>query len=205
MRKSIEVCAQFCDEQDLSDWRQSQYNIRKLKKLYRRAQRIKHSTSRDEAKREARREEIKEAHRAYLERAEAHLRRARDTRMTLVIGCGVLPVLLADLDAYIAHAERQIDQIRRRVIFGQTIPHAEKVFSIFEPHTEWISKGKAGLPRSATSERNRIRKLHPSAMSATSPDAGLSVARGSGRQWRCTPPFRPELSDAFTCAPPNSP
>ena len=26
------------------------------------------------------------------------------------------------------------------------IPHDEKVFSIFEPHTEWISKGKAGVP-----------------------------------------------------------
>ena len=44
------------------------------------------------------------------------------------------------------HANRQIDQIRRRVILGQAIPHGEKVFSIFEPHTEWISKGKAGVP-----------------------------------------------------------
>ena len=146
MRKTIEVCAHFCDEQDLTDWRQSAYNIRKLKKLYRRAQRSKPSTSKDEAKREARREEIKAAHRAYLEQAEAYLRRARDTRMMLVIGCGVLAALLAELDAYIAHAERQIDQIRRRVIFGETIPHEEKVFSIFEPHTEWISKGKAGVP-----------------------------------------------------------
>ena len=146
LRKTIEVCAQLCDEQDLSDWRQSAYNIRQLKKLYRRAQRIKHSTSKDEAKREARREEIKEAHRAYLEQAEAYLRRARDTGVTLVIGCGVLPLLLAELEAYIAHAERQIDQIRRRVIHGETIPHAEKMFSIFEPHTEWISKGKAGVP-----------------------------------------------------------
>jgi len=45
-----------------------------------------------------------------------------------------------------AHAERQIDQIRRRVLEGEKIPHSEKVFSIFEPHTEWISKGKAGVP-----------------------------------------------------------
>jgi hypothetical protein len=28
----------------------------------------------------------------------------------------------------------------------ETIPHDEKVFSIFEEHTEWISKGKAGVP-----------------------------------------------------------
>ena len=41
---------------------------------------------------------------------------------------------------------RQIDQTKRRVILGETIPHEEKVFSIFEPHTEWISKGKAGVP-----------------------------------------------------------
>ena len=26
------------------------------------------------------------------------------------------------------------------------IAHSEKVFSLFEPHTEWISKGKAGVP-----------------------------------------------------------
>jgi hypothetical protein len=42
-------------------------------------------------------------------------------------------------------AERQIDQIQRRVIQGETIPHVDKVFSIFEPHTEWIVKGKAGI------------------------------------------------------------
>ena len=47
---------------------------------------------------------------------------------------------------YIVHAERQVDQIERRVINGEIIPHNEKVFSIFEPHTEWISKGKAGVP-----------------------------------------------------------
>jgi hypothetical protein len=31
------------------------------------------------------------------------------------------------------------------VIHDEKIPHHEKVFSIFEPHTEWISKGKAGV------------------------------------------------------------
>jgi hypothetical protein len=49
------------------------------------------------------------------------------------------------VEMYIAHAERQIDQIRRRVYDGEKIPH--KVFSIFEEHTEWISKGKAGVPQ----------------------------------------------------------
>ncbi|AHE98713.1 transposase [Thioalkalivibrio paradoxus ARh 1] len=39
-----------------------------------------------------------------------------------------------------------MDQIRRRILEGERIPHDEKVFSLFEPHTEWISKGKAGVP-----------------------------------------------------------
>ena len=51
-----------------------------------------------------------------------------------------------EIQAYINHAQRQMDQIERRVIHGETIPHEEKVFSIFQPHTEWISKGKAGVP-----------------------------------------------------------
>jgi transposase, IS5 family len=58
----------------------------------------------------------------------------------------VLPLQLLPLDAYVGHAERQIDQVTRRVLRGEIIPHHEKVFSIFEPHTEWVSKGKAGVP-----------------------------------------------------------
>ncbi len=32
------------------------------------------------------------------------------------------------------------------MILGEIIPHHEKVFSLFQPHTEWVSKGKAGVP-----------------------------------------------------------
>ena len=53
---------------------------------------------------------------------------------------------MLDLITFSQHASRQIDQIKRRVIEGEKIPHAEKVFSLFQPHTEWISKGKAGVP-----------------------------------------------------------
>ena len=44
------------------------------------------------------------------------------------------------------HAVRQVNQVDRRLPKGETIPQNEKVFSIFEPHTRWISKGKAGRP-----------------------------------------------------------
>ena len=62
-------------------------------------------------------------------------------------GGGTLSIGIASaIECFITHAERQIDQIHRRVILGEKIPHGEKVFSIFEEHTEWISKGKAGVP-----------------------------------------------------------
>jgi hypothetical protein len=51
------------------------------------------------------------------------------------------------IEGYIKHARRQIEQVRRRVLQGEVIPHNEKVFSIFEEHTEWICKGKAGVPQ----------------------------------------------------------
>lgn len=41
---------------------------------------------------------------------------------------------------------KHLDLIERRVLKGEMIPHAEKDFSLFEPHTEWISKGKASAP-----------------------------------------------------------
>ena len=46
---------------------------------------------------------------------------------------------------FIRQGNRQIDQICRRYFKGEKIPHDEKVFSLFEPHTEWIVKGKAGI------------------------------------------------------------
>jgi hypothetical protein len=145
VRKSIETCATLCQGQDLSDWRQSAHNIRCLKRAYRRVQQLKRSKSKDEDKRGARSEQIKQAHRDYLDLAAAFLLRAHITRDKLHTLHHLPPVVLAGLDAYLAHGERQIDQIRRRVLLGERIPHQEKVFSIFEPHTEWINKGKAGV------------------------------------------------------------
>ena len=42
---------------------------------------------------------------------------------------------VAPWSGLVAHARRQIDQAERRLLRGETIPHEEKVFSIFEEHT----------------------------------------------------------------------
>ena len=149
VRKIIQSCAQISDTHALKGWRQSAFNLRHFKKSYRTIQKLKHSSSKDENRRAAKQQEIRDAHKSYLEEALGSLQRAHQTRVEVLAMPGVSlgdVAWLTSLDGYRAHAERQIDQIRRRVLAGETIPHDEKVFSIFEPHTEWISKGKAGVP-----------------------------------------------------------
>ena len=46
------------------------------------------------------------------------------------------------LKSYNAHAKKFTDQIERRLLKGEAIPTNEKIYSIFEEHTEWITKGK---------------------------------------------------------------
>src|SRR5215469_10803583 len=41
---------------------------------------------------------------------------------------------------------RVIDQARRRVLDGEQVPTAEKIYSIFEPHTDLIKRGKVRIP-----------------------------------------------------------
>jgi hypothetical protein len=38
--------------------------------------------------------------------------------------------------------DKHLDLVQRRLLNEETIPAHEKVFSLFEPHTEWIAKGK---------------------------------------------------------------
>jgi transposase, IS5 family len=146
IRKIIGLSTNLAEANDLPGWRQHAHHQRQFKRQYRSIQRLKHSTSKDEDKRKAKQDEIAEAHRAYLELAKEYVARAEQTRQQVPRDCLLNVGLLLQLDGFIGHAHRQIDQIRRRVLNGERIPHDEKVFSLFQPHTEWISKGKAGVP-----------------------------------------------------------
>jgi hypothetical protein len=145
IRVVITLIAAICAKYGLN-WEHSGDDIKKAKALYRIVQKLKGSTSKNEKKKAEREAAIAEAHEAYVAVVVAFLQRAKDIRMLLMVLHGASPSEFQELDRFIAHAERQIDQIRRRVLNDQKIPHDEKVFSLFEEHTEWISKGKAGVP-----------------------------------------------------------
>ncbi len=147
MRKTITLTADYAQMTGMGGWRQSAYNCRQVKKAHRRAQKMKRSSSRDTIKKTKRQQEIVKAHRDYLALARQFIRKSRQTLATEVADMGLATMAKGtEIQTYIHHAERQMDQIERRVIHGESIPHDEKVFSIFQPHTEWLSKGKAGVP-----------------------------------------------------------
>lgn len=140
MRKAIILTGQWCESQQSSHWRQYRHNLRQLKRLLREVQ------NRKRCKTPKNQVLTIQAHRTYIEQAQRHLDKIQSTLPGLIARTSTERLLKLEIEDYCQHAARQIDQITRRVLKGEVIPHAEKVFSLFEPHTEWISKGKAGVP-----------------------------------------------------------
>ncbi len=150
IRKMIVQIAIICSEIGVTEWRQSHYNILKVKRLLRQIQKLNHSTSKNDDKREKRNKLIVTKHENYIAVCQEFILKTKETinilqELKLLSPSHTLRI--GSVEEYIRHAERQIDQIYRRVACDEKIPHEEKVFSIFEPHTEWISKGKAGVPQ----------------------------------------------------------
>ena len=146
MRKVIFLTASLCERNNVTDWRQHQYVYRKIKKLMRNCQNKKRANPRSEVSLQAKEADLKELHQVYINACSAlidksilSLNKLPDT------GC-IIEIQKSEIMNFIKHAKRQISQIARRVIQGEAIPHEEKYLSVFETHTEWISKGKAGVP-----------------------------------------------------------
>jgi IS5 family transposase len=53
---------------------------------------------------------------------------------------------LKELVHYQGLGEQVLDQAHRRIIDKEAVPNEEKIFSIFEPHTELLKRGKAAKP-----------------------------------------------------------
>lgn len=52
--------------------------------------------------------------------------------------------IVGEMEHYLELAKQVIDQARRRIFEGEKVSNDEKLFSIFEPHTELLIRGKAG-------------------------------------------------------------
>jgi transposase, IS5 family len=147
IRKVITLIAMECFALGITEWRQSDYILRKIKKAFNLARRLKRSNAKNEERKAKQEERIVQAHLQYVNLVGSYVERAKFSIGFLKqSGMGNVGQIMM-IENFIMHAERQIDQIIRRVIKGEKIPHSEKVFSVFEEPTEWISKGKAGVPQ----------------------------------------------------------
>ena len=63
-----------------------------------------------------------------------------------VVSAVVIDQLCKQITGYCQLADRVMDQTRRRALQGEQVPSEEKVYSIFEPHTDLIKRGKAQKP-----------------------------------------------------------
>ena len=60
--------------------------------------------------------------------------------------CLELMAIGATLERYLPAMRQVTDVARRRTFDGEKVPNGDKVFSIFEPHTELIKRGRRGKP-----------------------------------------------------------
>jgi hypothetical protein len=133
MRRAIVLTYRASKASGLTDWRQYQHNTRALKLVLRKIQKIKKGKAKNKD------ELLIEAHQSYIDMTKSFI-----TKIELTLGEISEHSLANKIESFLKHAYRQIDQIERRVINGEVIPPSEKVYSIFQEHTEWVNKGKAG-------------------------------------------------------------
>ena len=142
LRKIIEKCVCLADEHGLTGWRQHGHLLKKVKQLDRKIGRIASKKGPNY------RERMKPLYRELLQKVQLITQRAGDL-------CDVTgrPQPCADdlfgsntLQALIVRTQRVADTARRRVIEGESVPNGDKLFSVFEPHTQLYKRGKAGQP-----------------------------------------------------------
>lgn len=139
-RKSIELASRLSVSAQLPGWRKSQYWIKRLKSHCRNVGRLSYYGGKNKQ------QKLREAADAYLSLAR-QLSRKLDASETdferLAADSEKHSKLFEQYRYFKAHLDKHIDLISRRILGGETICHSEKVFSLFEPYTEWIKRGKA--------------------------------------------------------------
>jgi len=122
----------------------------------RRVKRLMLRITRQANNKEGNRERLKRPYRALL----AHVSRIRDWSRQVRSGVQqgleaqaydlqvgmILTGLVKELERYDELTEKVIEQASRRILAGEKVPNTEKLFSIFEPHTELLIRGKVAKP-----------------------------------------------------------
>lgn len=130
-------------EVNLGGWRKYKCYYKNLKRTLRRTSQACKTGSKSEV---SKKNKIREA-KKYLKYAKELNQKLDETIPTIQKASSIneslmLFITLVNIDYYKNMLEKHIDLVERRLINEETIPSHEKIYSIFESHTEWLQKGK---------------------------------------------------------------
>jgi hypothetical protein len=151
LRKAVELAAVLAKEHGLRGWRQHRNLLKKVHKRVRQIDRAARSKGQGA-------ERLKPGYQQLLALADQLLARARG--LLKLLGFADQPALSLDelksavppaqpenrLWHYVQLTSKVCDTAWRRVCAGETVSNDEKLFSIYEPHTELIKRGKQPDP-----------------------------------------------------------
>ncbi len=130
VRSLVRIATREAQRHGLSGWRQSRHVQTRLRQGFHRVR--------------IRRRQTPKRVRAYRRLGRRLITQADRTRAGLImVGAGLG---VSRMNHFRSCAVRLMDPVERRLLKGGIIPQDEKLFSVFEPHTRWVAKGKAGRP-----------------------------------------------------------
>lgn len=146
LRRIVPLAVTLASLLGVDGWRQNQYLLRGVKKQLRLINRIAARKGRHYQSR------LQDAYRTLLDRADRILARALDLldpALLTISPCEhtcEVNTLRGQLHNLLTLTIPVCDVARRRVLQGETIANDEKLFSLFEPETELILRGKTPHP-----------------------------------------------------------
>jgi transposase, IS5 family len=136
-RKCLSMVSKFVKKYNgIEEWRKYKNWGAELKGFMRELGKTSGSGGKNKDKR------LKKATSKYLKKAKSFSVKLKSSVSKLPINDNSDEVKLAVLNHFIGLMDKHIDLVDRRLLQGEEIPHAEKMFSVFETYTEWIKKGK---------------------------------------------------------------
>lgn len=135
-RKSLDMVCKFQEKYKLPGWRKINDWRRSLKNNMRALGKASTSGGKGKAER------VKKATQKYLAKAKALYAKLEKDKASFPQTDIVDAIIFMELERFMGLLHKHIGLLERRIIKGEGIPHGEKMFSIFEQYTEWITKGK---------------------------------------------------------------
>jgi hypothetical protein len=135
-RKSIDMVTKIQGKYNLEGWRKIKNWRNELKNKMRALGRACSSGGK------GKQERVQQATSTYIAKAKALLQKLEDSKSAFPQEDIADMVIVMELERFMGLLQKHIGLLERRILKGEEIPHSEKMFSIFEEYTEWITKGK---------------------------------------------------------------